>query len=179
MLRFFICAILSATPAVAGTINYTLTSRNHRVSFSELQQPVAQLPCAFSHDCFSTYPIDVTIDGSLFSSAIVSFYTPANSGALTILQGSTVLVNNGAVGNLQIFSGGLSNPTLFEVSNLQLFTSSAGSPQFDEAFVLNAVLDGGASSGDVPEASTWVLSFCALLTIILARALKYRTLDLS
>lgn len=53
----------------------------------------------------------------------VSFYTPANGGGLTILQGglgSTVLVNNDGPGFEQLFTGSLTSPSLETFSNLQL-----------------------------------------------------------
>ena len=53
----------------------------------------------------------------------LSFYTPANGGGLTILQGglgSTVLVNNDGPGFEQLFTGSLTSPSLETFSNLQL-----------------------------------------------------------
>ena len=150
-----------------------------RSLFLNCNSPLLNFHVPSPPDCFSTSPIDVTIDGSLYSAATVSFYTPENRGALTILQGSTLLVNNDGPAFLQIFSGGFANPTLLEFTDLQLVRQNFGSPQFNEAVVLNAVLDSGSSSADTPEANTWLLSLVAFLAISLARAFKYRTLTQS
>ncbi len=118
------------------------------ITFTLPQQPVP-VTCTFSDSCFGVNPTNLVVDGSPISNGVVNFYTPAESGGFTILEGTTLLINNGGPGNLQLFSGILSSPTLNAYSSLQLVAYSYGSPTYDEGFLLNAT----SSTPTTPEPS--------------------------
>jgi hypothetical protein len=144
------------SPAFAD-INYELTSGGDTITFSLPELPAVQSSCALDSDCFSVSPVTLTVDGTVISGATVSFYTPADLGGLTILEGgvgSTVLVNNDGPNEEQLFTGTLANPTLETFSNLQLVKENAFGPQYNEAFLLNAT---SASGTAAPEPSYVVL----------------------
>ena len=116
----------------------------------------------------------VTVDGTLFSNATVSFYTPANLGGLTILEAgvrSTVLVNNDGPNNEQLFTGTLTNPTLETFTKLKLVKENAFGPLYNEAFLLNAT---STSSTATPEPSyVGLLLLC--VAVIAGVRLRKRT----
>jgi hypothetical protein len=169
------------SPAFAD-IDYTLTgSLGDVITFSLPENPTALSPsppapdCFLSHDCFSVFPVSIVVNGTPDTSATVSFYTPANLGGLTILQGgagSTVLVNNNGPGNLQLFTGTLENPTLETFSNLQLLQESAFGPQYNEAFLLN-----GTNGTVTPEPGSYavlILAFGGVMLVARSRRAKQR-----
>jgi hypothetical protein len=142
--------ILSMVPAFAGTITYTLSgSSADTITFSLSQTPTPSA-CAYGSGCFSVDTGTLSIDGGSAITGTVSFYA---GGGLSILQGSTLLVNNGSSGQL-LYSTVPVNPTLLTFSSLQLSEASTGGPRYDEAFVLNA-------STGVPEPSTAMLFLAA------------------
>ncbi|MDQ2839550.1 MAG: hypothetical protein M3Y72_00600 [Acidobacteriota bacterium] len=147
----------------ASTLSYTLAAGSDLITFTLPQQPVP-VACTFATDCFGVDPANLAVDGSPVTGGVVNFYTPAQSGGLTILDGSTLLVNNGAPGNLQLFSGSLSAPTLNAYSNLQLVASSYGSPTYDEGFLLNAT----SSTTATPEPSVVFLTLLGGLVLLIA-----------
>jgi hypothetical protein len=155
ILTAFVAMVTAMSPAMADTIDYTLTSGADTITFSLPQTPTPLASCAFSTDCFSLSPVSLTVDGSAVSNGEVNFYTPTNGGGLTILEGSTLLVNNDGPGSEQLFNGALTNPTLEAFTNLQLVGTSDSSPQFNEAFLLNAV--GGSTTTPTPEPSSVLL----------------------
>jgi hypothetical protein len=155
--------------ALADSINYVLTSGMDRITFTLPQQPVPLGSCElygppqFEFDCFSLMPVAVTIDGVTDANANVNFYTPADGGGLTIVEGSTVEVNNDGPGKEQLFTGALSNPTLETFSNLQLVAVGAFGPAFNESFVLNA-------ASAVPEPSYLIFLGAGLIGLAWSRA---------
>jgi hypothetical protein len=162
--------LFSIGTATAAAIHYTLTSGADVITFSLPQNP-SPLACAFATDCFSVSPVTVTIDGKAFSTGTVSFYTPADGGALTILVGSKLEVNNDGPGSGQIFSGTLTSPTLETFSNLQLAAVSYGSPILNEGFTLSASLSGSST----PEPTgTFLAGGLFLAATLAARKRIYR-----
>jgi hypothetical protein len=159
MRKLFFLACLFLPASVFGTpinytVNYTLTSNSDVITFSLPQQPIPLDSCAFSTYCFSVTPISLSLGGDTISNGVVSFYTPASKGGITIMEGDTLLVNNDGPYNLQLFSGTLSAPVLTTFSNLQLAQEDFGRPLLNEAFVLNAT---------APEPGTLELLFMAML----------------
>lgn len=82
----------------------------------------------------------------------ISFYTPAFSGGITVLEESTIEMNNDGP---QLFSGTLANPVLETYSNLQLTREPFYPPVLNEAFVLNASVPNSTPSA--PETQTYGL----------------------
>ena len=131
---FAVSFVFSMAMASAVSVDYTLTSGEDVITFS-LPQPPAITACSFRDSCFGTSPTDLFVNGTPVSDASVNFLnTSAEMGGLTILDGSTLLVNNGGT---DLFSGSLSAPTLGTFTNLVLGSYSFGSPAYDEAFTLS------------------------------------------
>ncbi len=139
------------------------------ITFTVPQQPVP-VTCTYASDCFGVDPTNLTVNGSPVSGGVVNFYTPAQSGGLTILDGTTLLVNNGGPGNLELFSGSLSAPTLNTYSNLSLLAYSFGSPTYDEAFLLNAT----SSSAATPEPAEILLLLLGGVILLIAYRISVR-----
>ena len=159
MRKLFTLACLFLPAAVFGTplsytFHYTLTSDTDVITFSLPQRPVPLESCAYTTNCFSVTPENLTINGESIPDAIVSFYTPARKGGITILEGDTLLVNNDGPENMQLFSGSLSEPVLKAFSNLQLVEEPFGAPAIQEAFILKT---------EVPEPGTFYLLFPSIL----------------
>ncbi len=153
----FLTALILVSPAFAATISYTLTSGSDTITFSLPQMPTTPLlttVCPLSSNCFSLSPVSLTVDGSAVSNGVVNFYSSANTGGLTISEGSTLLVNNNGPGNEQLFTGTFASPTLETFTNLQLIQTGAFSPRLNEAFLLNAVAGTNTST---PEPSSVLL----------------------
>jgi len=157
------------TMASAASIDYTLTSGDDVITFS-LPQPPSVITCTFADSCFGTSPTDLAVNGTPISDASVNFYTSDQMGGLTILDGSTLLVNNGGV---ELFSGSLSAPTLGTFTNLLLGSYSFGSPVYDEAFTLNAVLDPPATAPE-PAAAVLILVGAGVAGLINRRRMSAR-----
>jgi hypothetical protein len=151
-------ATLAITPAFCANINYTLTSGVDKITFSLPEVPTAQA-CNFSSNCFSLYPVGLTVDGTSIADGEVNFYTNANGGGLTIvnLTTDTLLVNNDGPGSPPevLFTGTVSDPTLETFSNLQLVATGAYGPLYNEAFLLNGTSSGTGST--TPEPSSVIL----------------------
>jgi hypothetical protein len=159
--RFFVAIVFSAAVASAATIDYTLTAGSDVITFSLPQQP-SLVTCNFPTSCFGTLPTNLVVNGSPMSNGQVNFYDSSNAGGLTILDGSTLLVNNGGPGNQALFSGTLSSPTLDTFSNLALVQYSYGSPVYDEGFTLNAV----SAATSTPEPAAALLLFTGLASVL-------------
>jgi hypothetical protein len=183
--RSNLCA-LSCLFVLAGStfadINYTLTgSLGDVITFSLPQNPTALSPsppaatCFLDDDCFSVWPVPVTLDGTLYSTATVSFYTPGDLGGITILAGglgSAVLVNNDGPGDEQLFSGTVTNPTLENFTNLQLVQEGAFSPEYNEAFLLNA--SGATVTPEPGSYAALILGFGGVMLVVRSRRAKQR-----
>jgi hypothetical protein len=159
MRKLYILACLFLPAAVFGTplgytFHYTLTSETDVITFSLPQRPVPLESCAYTTNCFSVTAENLTVNGDTLPDGIVSFYTPASKGGITILEGDTLLVNNDGPDTMQLFSGLLSEPVLKAFSNLQLIEEPFGGPAMHEAFILNA---------DAPEPGTLYLLFPSIL----------------
>jgi hypothetical protein len=180
-IRLMLCALsgfLVLTGSAFADINYTLTSGNDTITFSIPQLPAVQTSCDFFGDtsCFAVYPVALTVDGSAVTGN-VSFYQPGVGGGLVVCTGATctpgsVLVNNNGPGNEQLFTGTLANPTLETFSNLQLTVAGAGSPLYNEAFLLN-----GTSSAATPEPGSYaalILGLGSVMFVVRSRRVKQR-----
>jgi PEP-CTERM motif len=165
------CFVFSMAVASAANVDYTLTSGDDVITFS-LPQPPAITPCSFRDSCFGTSPTDLVVNGMLISDASVNFYTDAELGGLTILDGSTLLVNNGGT---ELFSGTLLAPTLKTFTNLQLGGYSFGSPVLNEAFTLNAVLNPPATAPE-PAAAALILAGAGVAALINRRRMSARSM---
>jgi hypothetical protein len=155
--------------ASAASVDYTLTSGSDVITFS-LPQPPAITACSFRDSCFGTSPTDLVVDGTPVTDASVNFYNNAEFGGLTILDGSALLVNNGGT---TLFSGSLSAPTLRTFTNLSLNAYSFGSPVYDEAFTLNAVLNPPATAPE-PAAALLILAGAGVAGLINRRRMSAR-----
>lgn len=159
MRKLYILACLLLPAAAFGTplgytLNYTLTANTDVITFSLPNRPVPLESCAFATNCFSVTPENLTVNGDTILDGIVSFYTPASKGGITIMEGDTLLVNNDGPNTMQLFSGSLSEPVLKAFSNLQLVEEPFGAPSMDEAFILNT---------NAPEPGTLYLLFPSIL----------------
>ncbi len=157
---FAVSFMFSMAVASAATINYTFTAGEDTITFSLPQQP-SITPCSFRDSCFGTNPTNLVVNGTPISDASVNFYTPTEIGGLTILEGDTLLVNNGGA---QLFSGTLSAPTLGTFTNLVLDAYSFGSPLYDEAFTVNAELV--PSSAPEPAAAVLLLAGAGIAALV-------------
>ncbi len=158
--RFITALVFSAALASATTLDYTLSAGSDVITFSLPQQP-ALVTCNFPTSCFGVLPMNLVVDGSPVSNGQVNFYDSSNAGGLTILKGTTLLVNNGGPGNMPLFSGTLTSPTLDTFSNLLLVQYSFGSPVYDEAFTLNS----SVAATTTPEPSAALLLFTGLASV--------------
>jgi hypothetical protein len=149
-------------PVFGTTVNYALSAGSDTITFSLPQIPTAQA-CNFSVDCFSLYPVGLTVDGTSIANGEVSFYTTANHGGLTVvnLATNTLLVNNDGPSDEVLFTGTVTNPTLETFSNLQLVATSAFGPQYNEAFILNAT----TAASTAPEPSPVIMIIVGGLAI--------------
>ena len=180
-IRLTLCALsgfLVLTGSAFANINYTLTSGNDTITFSIPQLPAVQAPCSYFGDTagFCVSPVALIVDGSPITGD-VGFYQPGVGGGLVVCTGQacaagTVLVNNGGPGNEQLFTGTLAAPTLLTFSNIQLFAAPAGSPLYNEAFVLNAT-----SSAATPEPGSFaalILGLGSVMLVARSRRVKQR-----
>jgi len=173
--NLFLCSCVAASilfstgKAVASTINYVLTSNSSSdtISFDLLSQPGMNLPCNLGgFNCFSVSPVDLTINGTLFSGGVVDFMSGDNfhdgGGVLIQYANESLIVNLagpeiGDTGTYEtLYSGTLSDPTLEAFSNLSLTGYSYFGPQFDENFTLNATSASEGSNSAVPEPPSFV-----------------------
>ena len=154
--------------ASAASVDYTLTSGSDVITFS-LPQPPAITACSFRDSCFGTTPPDLAVNGTPVTDASVNFYNSAEFGGLTILDGSTLLVNNGGT---TLFSGSLSTPILRAFTNLPLNAYSFGSPVHDEPFILNATVV--PASAPEPAAALLILAGAGVAGLINRRRMSAR-----
>ena len=166
---FVLASMTVMTGSAFADIDYTLTAGTDVISFSLPELPAVQSSCDYFGDtsCFAVYPVSLVVDGSDITGN-VSFYQPGVGGGLTVCSGTvcgagTVLVNNDGPNDEQLFTGTLANPDLEEFSDVQLTAAATGSPQYNEAFVLNAT-----SSASTPEPASYALSLLGLGAIMVA-----------